>query len=253
MLEGNPPGLELTPTPAILESRCFMVNDPQQLRPLAERALEMVSDNAVVGLGTGRAATAFILALGERVRQGLHVRGVPTSQASADLARQLGIPLTTFDEVDAIDVDFDGADEVDPHCNLIKGYGGALVREKIVAAASRRLVILVGQEKLVPVLGTRGTLPVEVVPFGGAFCRRRLTALGCIPHPRVRDGKLFISDNGNVILDCQVPPLNHPEELQLAIRAIPGVVDTGLFLGMADTVLIQDGHKVEVQRATMQA
>src|SRR5262249_846330 len=150
------------------------------------------------------AATAFILALGERVRLGLRIHGVPTSQTSAELARQLGIPLTTLDEVEAIDVDFDGADEVDSHCNLIKGYGGGLVREKIVAAASQRVVILVGREKLVPALGTRGTLPVEVVPFGVALCQRRLAAMGCPPQPRVREGRLFISDNGNVILDCKV-------------------------------------------------
>src|SRR4051812_29118900 len=136
----------------------------------AERALELVPDGAVVGLGTGRAATAFIVALGERVRAGLRVRGVPTSQASADLAHQLGIPLTTLDEVEAIDVAVDGADEVDPRCDLIKGYGGALVREKIVAAAARQFVVLVGPDKLVAELGARGKLPVEVLPFGAAPC-----------------------------------------------------------------------------------
>jgi ribose 5-phosphate isomerase A len=224
-----------------------MATAPPELRAIAERALEMISDGTVVGLGTGRAATAFIHALGERVRAGLRIRGLPTSRASADLARQLGIPLTTFEETDTIDVDVDGADEVDPHCDLIKGYGGALVREKIVAAASRRLVILVGPEKLVPVLGSRGILPVEVVPFGLALCRRRLAALDCVPQPRMHDGQLFVTDNGNYILDCKVAPLARPAELEQALRTIPGVVGTGLFLGMADTVLVQKDGTVEVR------
>jgi ribose 5-phosphate isomerase A len=148
----------------------------------------MVSDGCVVGLGTGQAARAFIHVLGERVRAGLRVRGVPTSLTSANLARNLGIPLTSFEEIDAIDVAFDGADEVDTHCNLIKGYHGALVREKIVAVASRKLVILVGPEKLVPVLGVRGILPVEVLPFALPLCRRLIQALGCVPQLRAKEG-----------------------------------------------------------------
>jgi ribose 5-phosphate isomerase A len=177
------------------------------------------------------------------------VRAIPTSQGSADVARQLGIPLTTLDDVEMIDLTVDGADEVDPHCNLIKGLGGALVREKIVAAASRRLVILIGSEKRVPVLGTHGVLPVEVVRFGMAACRRRLDALGCPSEPRLQEGRLFLSDNGHPIFDCRIAPLRQPAELEQAIRAIPGVVGTGLFLGMAHTVLIQEGGKVVVQEA----
>jgi len=225
-----------------------MTPTPHELRAIAERALEMIPDGAAVGLGTGHAATAFIHALGERVRAGLRVRGLPTSQASADLARQLGIPLVTFDEVDTLDVDVDGADEVDPHGNLIKGYGGALVREKIVASAARRLIILVGPEKLVPVLGSRGTLPVEVVPFGLGPCRRRLTALGCVGQLRRHEDRPFVSDNGNYILDCRISPLERPGEWEQALRAIPGVVGTGLFLDMAPTVLIQQGDSVEVRQ-----
>jgi ribose 5-phosphate isomerase A len=227
-----------------------MATTPPELRAIADRALEFIPDGAVVGLGTGRAATAFLHALGERVRAGLRVRGIPTSRASEDLAGQLGIPLTTFDDIETIDVDVDGADEVDPRCDLIKGYGGALVREKIVAAASRRLIILVGPEKLVPVLGTRGILPVEVLPFGLALCRRRLADLGCVPQPRLHDGQLYITDNGNYILDCKVAPLARPAELEQAIRAIPGVVGTGLFLGMAPTVLVQKGETVEVRQGS---
>jgi ribose 5-phosphate isomerase A len=225
-----------------------MTAAPDDFRGIAERAVAMVRDGSVVGLGTGRAAAAFLHVLGERVRAGLRVRGVATSQASADLARALGIPLTSLEEVDALDVDIDGADEVDPHCNLIKGLGGALVREKIVAAAAQKLIILVGREKLVPVLGAHGVLPVEVVPFGLAPCGRRLAALGFPAKPRMHDGKPFISDNGNVILDCAIPALERPAEVEQTLRAIPGVVGTGLFLDMAHTVLIQEGAKVEVRQ-----
>jgi ribose 5-phosphate isomerase A len=227
-----------------------MSTSPQEFAGIAQRALTLVPDGAVVGLGTGHAASAFIHALGERVRAGLKIRGVPTSVASAELATQLGIPLVSLANVEAIDVDVDGADEVDPHCNLIKGLGGALVREKIVAASSRKVVILVGPEKLVPVLGSHGTLPVEVTPFGVPLCRRRLAVLGCTPHLRLAGQAPFVSDNGNHILDCHVPPINRPNELDEAIRAIPGVAGTGFFLGMADTVLIQNGPAVEVRTCT---
>jgi ribose 5-phosphate isomerase A len=227
-----------------------MANDPRELRAVAARALELVPDQSVLGLGTGHAAEAFLHALGERVRGGLRVRGIPTSRASADLARRLGIPLTTFDEVEAIDVDFDGADEVDPHLNLLKGYGGALVREKIVAAASRRFVVLVGAEKLVPALGARGDLPVEVVPFGLTAVRRRLAALGFDPVPRTHGGQLYETDNGNHILDCRVGPLGRPAEVEEALRAVPGVVGTGLFLGLATTVLVGRGDAVEERGAS---
>jgi ribose 5-phosphate isomerase A len=176
------------------------------------------------------------------------VSGIPTSESTAQLARQLGIPLTSLETAGEIDVGVDGADEVDPHLNLIKGYGGALVREKIVAAASRRLIILVGAEKKVDVLGRRGILPVEVVPFGLAFCRRRLAELGYPGTPRSHDGNLFVTDNGNHIIDCHIPTLSSPGEVDRWILDIPGVVGTGLFLGMADTVLIQDGDRVEERK-----
>ena len=215
---------------------------------LVEAALGMISDGAVVGLGSGRAATRFIRALGAHVAVGLHMRGVPTSQSTADLASELGIPLTTLDDVETIDIAIDGADEVDPQLNLIKGLGGALVREKIVAAAARRLVILVGPEKLVSQLGERGTLPVEVVPFALSYCRRKLESLGYASIERRKKGHLFTSDNGNQILDCRIPPLSDPAGLEQAIRAIPGVVGTGLFLGMADTVVVDRGSKAEIQQ-----
>ena len=204
-----------------------------------ERALEFVTSGSRIGLGSGRAASAFVRALGERVRCGaLHVYGVPTSRETADLAQQEGIPLLTLDQAGVLDLDVDGADEVAPNLDLIKGYGRALVREKIIAASSGRLVILVGEEKLVPRLGARGKLPVEVVPFALPLCERRLCKLGCRPTPYLQGGRLFVTDNGNNILDCQIGAIADPHELDNDMRAIPGVVGTGLFLGMADTVLV---------------
>jgi ribose 5-phosphate isomerase A len=205
-----------------------------------ERALDFVADGAVVGLGSGRASTEFIKLVGARVRSGLRVRGVPTSQTSAELAQSLGIPLVSLEGGMPLALTVDGADEVDPQLNLIKGYGRALVREKIVAAASRLLVILVGAGKTVPALGSRGKLPVEVVPFALPLCRARLTELGLRPVAYEVDGKLFVSDNGNAILDCGVDPISDPAALEASIQAIPGVVGTGLFLGMADVVLFGD-------------
>ena len=158
----------------------------QEAAALGAEAIAEVKSGHVVGLGTGQAATAFIHALGHAVKAGLTVTAVPTSEASATLARRLGIPLV--DEPVALDVAVDGADEVDPRLDLIKGYGGALVREKIVAAAARRFIVLVGPEKLVPALGARGRLPVEVVPFGVPFARRRLGELGYTAAVRARDG-----------------------------------------------------------------
>lgn len=208
---------------------------------IVERALELVPADSTIGLGSGRAAQAFVRALGERVQGGtLRVRGVATSEETAALARQVGIPLLTLSEASQLAVTIDGADEVDPNLDLIKGYGRALVREKIVAASSRELIILVGEEKLVGRLGSRGKLPVEVVPFGLALCERRLRELDCKPIPFRENGRLFASDNGNCIIDCEIAPTSAPAELEQKILAIPGVVDTGLFLGMANVVLVGD-------------
>jgi ribose 5-phosphate isomerase A len=215
----------------------------------AAAALGFVEAGSTLGLGTGRAAEAFVRALGERVAAGLSVRGVPTSERTATLARELGIPLLTLAEAGRLDVTFDGADEVDPQLDLIKGYGGALVREKIVAASSDRLVILVGEEKLVSKLGDRGRLPVEVIPFGEPLARERLRALGCEPELRTdEDGRPYTTDNGNHVLDCRVGPIDRPGELDVAITTIPGVLGTGLFVGMAEAVVVQRGSEVEVLR-----
>lgn len=221
---------------------------------LAAKALEWVPNGARIGLGSGRTTEAFVRALGERVRQGFSVRGVPTSSGTARLAQDLGIPLDTLNE-QPLEITIDGADEVEPHSlNLIKGWGGALVRERIVAAASRKQLILVTREKLVGRLGERGRLPVEIIPFAEPLVRRRLaelTAFGTIvPQVRQKDGQTFVTDNGNWILDCALMPTDRPAELAGALESIPGVVDCGLFIGTASAVLVADGGNVrELARA----
>src|SRR4051794_38813903 len=198
---------------------------------IVERALELVTGASRIGLGSGHAAQAFVKALGQRVRNGhLHVYGVPTSEDTARLAQEEDIPLLTLADVGILDVTVDGADEVAPDLDLIKGYGRGLVREKIVAASSRRLIILVGEEKFVPQLGAHGKLPVEVTPFALPLCERRLHALGCRPVPWHDGNELFVTDNGNHILDCAIDPLPDPYQLEMDLRAIPGVLGTGLFL-----------------------
>lgn len=218
----------------------------------AEKALEFVSDGMTLGLGSGHAAERFVMALGQRARAGLRVRGVPTSKGTEALARTAGVPLVDLGNALPIDITFDGADEVDPRLNLIKGYGHALVREKVVAAASKQLMILIGPgnaaEKLVPALGQRGRVPVEVVPFAAALVRKRIADLGFDPVLVETDpGDPFISDNGNYILEVEVGPIADPPVLEHQLRAIPGVIATGLFLGMADAVIIEDHGTVEVR------
>jgi ribose 5-phosphate isomerase A len=229
-----------------------MASSPDASTPTgaAEAALEWVRDGMTLGLGTGRAAAAFVNALGTRVADGLQITGVPTSEATAELARRLGIPLARLEDVEILDITFDGADEVDDQLDLIKGYGGAMVREKIVAASSNQLVILVGPEKLVPQLGQRGRLPIEVLPFGEAVVRRELGKLGLDADRRV-DGhsQSVVTDNGNWILDAKLRPPLDALALESAIVAIPGVVGTGFFLGMADAVIVGSGPDVEVRRA----
>lgn len=210
----------------------------------AATALELVGDGTTLGLGTGRAASIFIGLLGARVRQGLRVSGVATSHESTTLATRAGIPLVDLGEELELDLTIDGADEVAPNLDLVKGWGGALVRERIVAAASRRQVIIVGSEKLVQRLGERGRIPVEIVPLARGLVLRRLPALGLLPTVRAAsDGTgPFQTENGNIILDCAPSaPLGNPRDARLldaALRAIPGVVDTGLFLGTAERVLV---------------
>jgi ribose 5-phosphate isomerase A len=210
------------------------------LWPAAVEAAEMVEPGMVVGLGTGRAAAMFVRALARRMEKGLEVRGVPTSRRTEELATELGVPLAGFDEIEVIDIDVDGADEVDPSLDLIKGHGGALLRERVVASVSRKFVILVGDDKLVPRLGARMSVPVEVVPFAGPVSKRKLEALGGEVRLRLNgDGQPYLSDNGNHILDAKFESIEDASGLERRIDALPGVVDSGLFIGMADLVIVQ--------------
>ncbi len=210
----------------------------EALDRLGVHALRYIKPGQTVGLGTGRAASAFIRALGERR---IKVRGVPTSNASAELARALGIEIVGLDGRARIDVDVDGADEVDARLNLVKGWGGAMVREKVVACAARKVVILVGTEKLVTRLGQRGRLPVEVVPFAVYYAMRRIRALGLKPSIRMTpQGREFMSDNGNLVVDCGLRAIGAAARLESELLAIPGVVGTGLFVGIASAVLVAE-------------
>jgi ribose 5-phosphate isomerase A len=207
-----------------------------------------IRGGAHVGLGSGRAAEAFVRALAAEAKRGLLVRSVvPTSRGTATLAASLGLALAELSG-ELLDLTVDGADEVDPRLDLIKGYGGALTRERIVAAASRRQVILVTQEKLVPRLGARGRLPIEIIPFARPLCERRLAALGC--RPRLREGSAgpFVTDNGHWIFDCGVGGGDDAAALDHDIRRIPGVVDTGFFLGTAERVLVAQEGTIRVLR-----
>jgi ribose 5-phosphate isomerase A len=228
--------------------------DDPRVRAAAAKALELVVDGARIGLGSGRAASIFIAGLGARVREGLRVSGVPTSRAAAAQARHAGIPLIELGGV-PLDITVDGADEVAPNIDLVKGWGGALVRERIVAAASRSQVILATEEKLVHGIGERGRVPLEVIPLAEPLVTREVRALGLVPALRMqRDGKgPFLSENGNLVVDCAPPaPMRDgraARALERALLAIVGVVDTGLFLGTADRVFV--GHpdgRVDVLR-----
>lgn len=218
-------------------------NDPGILAAAAA-AMEYVFDGMCVGLGSGRASSAFIRALGERCRDGLHVLGVATSAASATLATSVGIPLIGIEDGLVIELTVDGADEVAPNLDMVKGWGGALVRERIVAAASKRQVILVGPDKLVTTIGERGRIPVEVIPMAQWPVTHRLLTLGLAPTLRIDStgGSPYVTDNGNLIIDFASRELivdgKAARALERAVLDIAGVVDTGLFLGTADRILV---------------
>ena len=204
--------------------------------------LEEIHPGMVLGLGSGRTTLAFVRALGKKVAQGLSCKGVPTSTETAILAGELGIPLLSLDQLGdhSIDLTVDGADEVDSNLNLIKGYGRALVREKIIACSSKRVVILVGTDKVVKKLGDRGKLPVEIVTFALPMLQKKLKEWGT--HGKIWQGATGpnLTDNGNPILDCATEGVANVPELARKIRLLPGVVDTGFFEGIADQVLVGD-------------
>ena len=221
----------------------------QQLKQTAaESAVALVEDGMILGLGTGSTAKLAVDALGKRVASGLRVTGIPTSEFTAEQARSLGIPVSTMDEHPEIELTIDGADEVEVHTlNLIKGRGGALLREKIVASASKRLVIIVDESKLVEKLGSQFAVPVELVPFGWPAAARKLQSLGAKVALRSgTDGKPFVTDGGHYIVDCVFGPVAFPAKLESELNSIVGVVEHGLFLGMATQVIVagRDGVKV---------
>ena len=217
----------------------------QNEKELAGRAAaELVVSGNIVGLGTGSTAYFAVVALGERVKSGLRIIGIPTSIATAELARAIGIPLSTLDEHPEIDITIDGADEIDPQLRLIKGGGGALLREKIIAAASKKMVVVADSSKIVAVLG-KFPLPVEIIPFARAVLEKKLTTLGASCKLRARaDGTAFVTDEGHHILDCSFGRIADPAALARALSDMPGVVEHGLFIGIAKLVLVGKGNSV---------
>lgn len=221
-------------------------------RLAAEQALEFVEDGMKLGLGTGSTAAKFVELLGAKVKAGLRVVCVPTSEATRAQAEALGIPLSTLEDTPYLDMTVDGADEMDETLRLIKGGGGALLREKIVAAASGRLVIIADHTKMVETLGAF-PLPIEVVPFGLRATRNLVESLaadaGCVGPIKQRtkaDGTPFVTDNGNYILDCAFGEIGDPETLDDALKLVPGVVENGLFIGLADMGVIAGPDGVTV-------
>jgi ribose 5-phosphate isomerase A len=217
-------------------------------RAAALRAIEEVEDGMVVGLGTGSTAAFVVEGLAARVAGGLQVVGVPTSERTAAQARRLGIPIATFAEHQRLDLTIDGADEVALGAlDLIKGLGGALLREKIVAAASNRLIIVVDQEKLVERLGEHTPVPVEVTQFGWQVTAVKLAGLGCTPQRRYTSGEQpYITDGGNYILDCRFGPIADPSIIERRITKIVGTVESGLFVGRTSVVVVASTTGVEV-------
>jgi ribose 5-phosphate isomerase A len=221
----------------------------QEKQAAARAAVELITPGSIVGLGSGSTATYAIRFVGERVRDGLKIVGVPTSQKTKQLAEQLGIPLATLDEHPQIDIDIDGADEIDPHLNLIKGGGGALLREKIIASASRRFIVVGDSSKQVAHLG-KFPLPVEVVPFAQSLISNRIAALGAQVSLRgSANDNPYVTDEGHHILDCTFGEIPDPAALAEKLQAIPGVVEHGLFIGMAEIALIgKDGGVAQMRR-----
>jgi ribose 5-phosphate isomerase A len=213
--------------------------DKEAMKKLAgEMACEYIEDGMVVGLGTGSTVYYTILKVAEMVKDGMDIIAIPTSKRTEELALERGIPLTDFNEHPDIDVTIDGADEVDPNLDLIKGWGGALVREKIVASATKKLVIVADGTKTVDMLGTKSPLPVEIIPFSHRVVVKHLKQMGCTPVLRVRNDATFITDNHNNITDCKFSSISDAKRLELNINNIPGVVDNGLFVGMAKIAII---------------
>jgi ribose 5-phosphate isomerase A len=220
-------------------------------RAAAERAVGEIRDGMVVGLGSGSTAEFAVEALAARIAQGLRVAAIPTSEKTASLARRLGVPLTGFADHRRLDVAIDGADQVERGTlTLVKGLGGALLREKIVASASGRLIIVVDETKLVGRLGGQTPLPVEIVPFGWQTVLDRLMAIGCLPSLRLAGEQPFVTDGGNYIADCLIAEITDPASWEARLSAMVGVVETGLFIGLASEIVVGRSAGVEVIETT---
>jgi len=216
----------------------------QEKEAAARASLRFIKSGQVVGLGTGSTAASFIRLLAEQVKNGLRIRGIPTSVRSRELAESLGIPLTTLDECQEIDVTVDGADEVDPELRLIKGGGGALLREKVVASATKHLVIVADATKQVPRLG-KFPLPVEVIRFAQALVAKKIAALGADVRLRLQaNGTPYATDESNHIFDCRFDEIADADNLARQLSDMPGIVEHGLFIGMASTVLLAKGDEI---------
>jgi ribose 5-phosphate isomerase A len=221
-----------------------MENLDREKAAAARASLRYIKDGQTVGLGTGSTAAHFIQLLGEQVKAGLRIRGIATSARSAELASSLGIPLTSFDQCQQIDVSVDGADEVDPQLRLIKGGGGALLREKIVASATAQFIVVADSTKRVPTLG-KFPLPVAVVKFAQALVARKIAALGAeVVLRRNPDGQPYLTDEGNYILDCHFQKIRGADGLANKLSDMPGVVEHGLFINMASIVIFAEGDKI---------
>ena len=208
-----------------------------------EKAAGYIEDGMIIGLGTGSTAYYAIKKVGEMVRNGLKIKAVPTSKETAELAAEEGIELVELADVEALDLTIDGADEVDPDFNLIKGGGGALLREKIVASATEKLIIVVDESKLVEHLGSFH-LPVEITPFSWQYTQRMVEKFSCSSEIRKKDGEIFVTDNGNYILDCDFGKIEDPLKISVELNKLPGVVENGIFAEMAEIVVVgyNDGH-----------
>ena len=225
--------------------------DKERLKQTAaEKAVEEIQPGAIVGLGTGSTVYYVLLALGEKVRDGLNITGIATSKQTEKISANQGIPLSTLAEHPVIDLTIDGADEIDPSLNLIKGGGGALVREKIIAHASKRLVIVADASKSVSVLGSTFALPVEVLQFGWEATQAAINIICDESTMRNNGEKPYISDNGNYILDCRFDAIRQPAQVELQLNNLPGVVENGLFVNRADKAIIGTTSGVEIREKT---
>src|SRR5690625_695307 len=223
-----------------------MMNIDASKKRVGEAVVKYIKDGMKIGLGSGSTMFYTVQKLGERVKEeGLNIVGIPTSRETAEWAQKFGVPLTDFSNIQQLDIAIDGADEVDPNLQLIKGRGGALLREKVVADAAKEIYVIVDASKTVDHLGAF-PLPVEVVPFGWEVTATKVARLGCDPILRRKDGEIFVTDNGNYILDCNFNKILEPKKLQIDLKSLVGVVETGLFMNMTTKLLVgKDGEVIE--------